>query len=634
MVFNQRQLEITMQLFNQTDSFTTAATLAKEKEVSLRTIQGDLKLIKESLSKYSCIEFKSTRKGSGIIVKDQDAFLKLKESFLLDYTGFSNVRNERINELLLCLLNQYRSISLYDLENELYVSQSTLNNDIKTAKDIASQYNLEILRSANRITLDGSEINKRDCILDRNMMVSNTTFLSKDTSISELLDEIKAIVIQVFIDFKQTIADVELSNLIILLYITINRMKNNFFIAPYDLEITENLEPEIHIAEAIFKEIKNKFYIRVPQEEINYLALYFKGQGSYAELAVSNEMDTFIFESLTKIKNNFKFDLTDNLNLRISLAMHCTPLFIRIKYNMQLKNPLKDQIRQEYPQGYDLASYFAYLLQEKFHKHINDSEIAFIAIYFYSALTELHETSNGKKVLCISSARVSENTLLRQTFYRWFPKKIADLKFVDATTLEENPSMIDDYDIIATTDKDKYYDIGLALYVDRFPSKKDYQNMKLALEGFKNPEDITSVFRKELYVSFENATKEEIIQTLCFQVEKHFQIENLYDVVEQRENMRSTYFGNGFAAPHPITPISPDTFVSVGYSKKSVSWDCDSNQVNLVLLIGVGKNNHQAFQIWNYISKIFSDTNFIKEFSEQPTYDNLIQMLRTSLSQG
>ncbi len=629
---NERQLEIIMELMDNSGSFVTASALAKEKQVSLRTIQNDMKIIKKELASEKSLTFETTSKGSHIIVKDPEAFAQFKDSYFLNYTNFSDAQEERINELLLTLLNQYRSISLYTLESSLYVSHSTLVNDLKKVKDILQNYNLEILRNSNRVTLDGSEINKRNCILERNLLVSNTSFIKKNQDISAKLDEIKDIVVQSFVELKMEISDVDLSNLILLLYIAIERLKKNFYIQPIDMEISENLEPEIHIASAIFKKIEKRYLLRITQEEINYLSLYFKGRGGYAEVVISPETNEIITKVLEDIETNYGYNFENNLNLRIALALHCNPLFIRIKYNMQLNNPLKEYIRQEYPQGYDLAILFADRLQKLFHKRITSDEIAYIAIYFYSALSEIHDSTFGKRVLVISSNRVSENTLIRQTLYKWFANQISDLKFISAKELESNPSILDQYDVITTTEKGKFYDNGVALYVDRFPSRNDYLNLKLAMEGFESLNDIVSIFNQDLFFVVDGITKEKVIDQMCERVNAIYHLDGLYEAVIDREYMRPTFFGNGFAAPHPMTPVSSDTFVSVCLSKTPIEWDMDKNKVQLILLIGIGKNNYAAFHLWNYMSKIFSDRHFVKNLLAKPEYETFISLLKTALT--
>ena len=69
-------------------------------------------------------------------------------------------------------------------------------------------------------------------------------------------------------------------------------------------------------------------------------------------------MDNFISEAFEEIRRNFGVDFTDNINLRITLALHCMSLSIRIKYDMQVKNDMLNYIRETFPLGYDIGAYF------------------------------------------------------------------------------------------------------------------------------------------------------------------------------------------------------------------------------------------------------------------------------------
>ena len=65
-------------------------------------------------------------------------------------------------------------------------------------------------------------------------------------------------------------------------------------------------------------------------------------------------------------------------------------LQIRIKYDMQMKNDMLDYIRETFPMGYDIGTYFAFLLSQKYGKKVSDDETALLAVHFYSSLMELN----------------------------------------------------------------------------------------------------------------------------------------------------------------------------------------------------------------------------------------------------
>lgn len=632
-MFNQRQLEVLLELCENRDQYMTASYFAKKQQVSLRTIQNDIKHIKEELSNYTCLEFQSVApKGSRIVVNDLTEFSALRDSLYQQFTNTSmNYQTERINQLLLLLLSQHRAISLYDIENTIYVSRSTLLNDLKRVSDVLHNYNLELMRSSNKVVVDGSEVNKRLCLSEENLLIANASAVFAGKSDSDPMMKIKDILVETFVSFKHSISEVELNNAIILLFVALRRMQDWFFISPTDLEITESLYPEREMAEAIFKRISEEYFIRVPEEEIDYFALYMKGQGNYnTSSIISKEMDEFILGALVDIRSKFGIDLTDDLNLRISLALHCTPLIVRMKYDMQLKNHLVSYIRQTFPQGFDLATYFATCLQKTYHKKVSHEEIAFIAIHFYNALMEQQKNIGNKRVLVISSLRRSENILLRQTLASWFSDQITELAFVTPTEMNEN--LLDKYDVFVTTEKSKFYDMGLAFFINQFPDQQDYLNLKLAMDGFKSMDDILQIFHRDLFFTFDDASRDDILDKLCQNASAFYGLEGLHEAVMEREKMGSTFFGNSIAAPHPISPFSSETFVSVGVSPQNVEWDKDHNQVNLVILVCVGKNNPKAFQLWNYLSKLFADRHFAERLTPNPIYENFVKLLKDTIA--
>ena len=93
------------------------------------------------------------------------------------------------------------------------------------------------------------------------------------------------------------------------------------------MEIAENLEPEYTISKEIFSRIGKEFFLRIPETEINYFALYMKGQGSFnSSDVISSDVDKLILDALEEIRDQYNIDLTDNLNLRIALSLHTASL--------------------------------------------------------------------------------------------------------------------------------------------------------------------------------------------------------------------------------------------------------------------------------------------------------------------
>lgn len=458
-MLNQRQIEILLELCNHTEEYLTASYFADKLNVSLRTVQGDMKAIKTELEEESCAHIESkASKGSCIVVEDADEFSAFVNSLYQEYTTVSlNYPTSRISKILLLLLSRHRAVTL-------------------------------------------------------------------------------------------------------------------------------------------------------------------------------SEMDKFITEAFAQIKENFGVDFTDNINLRITLALHCMSLQIRIKYDMQMKNDMLDYIRETFPMGYDIGTYFAFLLSQKYGKKVSDDETALLAVHFYSSLMELNSGVGKIKILVISSLKNSMTLLLKQSLLRWFSDRVSAVDFCNPMDVTED--MLDEYDIFLTTEKDEFFEKGLAMYVNAFPNQHDYANIKLNLDGFKDIEDIARIFYPELFYQVKSSTKKEVLQGLCDRATKYFEIEDLHSQVQQREEIGSTYFSKQIAVPHPMYAVSSDTFISVCVSKQPIVWDEENNQVNLIMLMHIGKNNTQAFQLWDYISKIFADKTLVEKLVEEPSYDKFVSLMKEALESG
>ena len=170
-MLSKRAIEVLMELCNHPDEFLTGSYLAEKFQVSLRTIQGDMREIKEELKDETCVNIISkTSKGSSVEIRDYEEFSALINTLYQEYSStILNYSGGRISTLLLVLLNKHRAISLYELEEQLHISSSTLQNDLKKVEEIIRKYDLEVFRSKNRVMIDGPEPGKRRCLFEENL---------------------------------------------------------------------------------------------------------------------------------------------------------------------------------------------------------------------------------------------------------------------------------------------------------------------------------------------------------------------------------------------------------------------------------------------------------------------------------
>ncbi len=635
-MLSQRQIEILLEYCNHAGDYYTAAWFADHMDVSLRTVQNDMKAIREELQEVPCVELRAkTSKGSTIVILDQDEFSAYVNTLYQEFTTVSlNYPTSRVTQILLLLLNSHRPIAYSRIEDKYFISRSTLFNDLKKAEETLQEYHLEMLKSDNRVMVDGKEIDKRRCLSEQNLYLAHTKNDQGVLYIDELqITRIKNILTEAFVDHKYYIMNADFNNAVLFVNIMIWRIGDGFYIQPDEIQDIGFEGNDYEVAKDIFERLGHRFFLRFTEEEIRYFTIYLRGIGNNrGEDTITPETDRFILESLEIIRDNYGYDLTDNMNLRITLALHTMALSVRVQYDMQMKNDMLDYIRESFPLGYDIGATFGHLLTKKYGKKVTEDEVGLLAVHFYSSLMEQNRNRKKAGVLIFTSMKNSMSILLKQTLFRWFSEDIGRIEFAREDSFDLD--RLDDFDVFLTTEKGQMYENDLAMYINPFPEQKDYFNIKLNIDGFRDVDDVMEIFRPELFRSVRQIDKDGAIDLLSKISSDYYNLEDLKEKIIMREEIGSTFFTKHIAMAHPVNPVSSDTFVSVLVSKKPVVWDEDENDANLIMLMHIGKSNPRAFKLWEYMAKIFSDRTLVNQLTLKPDYDNFLYLIEKALKAG
>lgn len=624
-MLNHRQIEIFKEFKKNSPSYLTANYFVKKFNISIRTIQSDIKTIREFFKAYDCLEFISTAsKGSKVIIHHQAQL----DELVAQFSGESIVsklidQTDRVRKLIVILLNQKTFVSRHFLMNKIFVSVSTLTLDLNEANHYVEAYNLQIERKPKLgIRIVGDESDRRKCLVK----IGNLELITDEKSVQaqeSYRQEIETTLVGVLLKQHHHISDTVFQNLIVHIDMTIRRMRQGFYLEHHQKELGKEFQAEKEAAREIFETLSQQLYFSVREDEINNLAIYLKGKSDYEENGyISKEVNNFILFALQEINDKFDIDFTQDIDLRIALALHLMPLITRLEYNMQNENRLLDQIKQSFPLAFDIAVYMSLLLHDFFGKRIEEGEIAYLAIYFNQYLTKYNDITGKQRVLIITSLKRSESILLRQRFATWFSNEISILTLANVTELQTLD--VEDYDVLFTTDQNELTENLGAILISFFPSEAEYSKIKLAIDGFKGKMEIIDLFKEELFYFGNLSTKTEVLTKLSALSKEQIngQDAELLTAIQLREEHGSSYFGNHIALPHPINPFTVDTFVSVALLEQMIDWDRDHNKVQLVMLVVIEKNNAKVFQLWNYLAKIIQEKDFAEQLLSEPTFDH------------
>lgn len=630
-MLTKRQSDIFLEMCDKPNEYFKAKHFSEKFNVSLRTIQNDLKCIKNEMDSIEGIEVESkVPTGTRIIVRSSEAFLKYINNLSIQTEDISlNYKEGRVQKLLRFLLDQRKSVSLTKCANYIFVSKSTLTSDLKSLEKILKRYSLRLMQSKGYVWIDGLERDKRICLIDNDY----TYFQIMPTDTNSKMDIIQKILMKEFLEKKYPISDVEFQNIIIWINISIKRIRNFFYLNEEDINDDFKYEMELQLANNIYERLEKKFLVRVPQSEIDFLAMYINNHSNFSDNDyINDDLNDFILEAMGLIRNSYPTDFSRDVNLRMSLALHCVPLISRARNNVQIRNEMLDYIKQSFPYAFDIATYFSYLLSERYNCKIKESETAFLAIYFNKSISDNSVLKGSKKICIITNLKRSEYFLMEQIFYDRFSKYISSITFVTMEELEDLD--LDQFDLFFSTDENKATEVGLATKINTFPADKELDRIQVLIEGFKNVEDIIKLFDPDLFFIKTMPNKKAIQSHLVKKAEKLYEINNLAEEIELREEFGSTYFGNHIAILHPMHNLESQSFIGTIILKKPVVWDTEGNHVNVVFLVCIAKGNLDAFRAWDYLSPLLFNKEFQSILPNIKNFEDFKQITESRLKKA
>ena len=369
--------------------FVTASSLAANMDVSTRSIKSYI----QEINSFYPDAIESSREGYRI---DKQAARRILEE---SGTHIPQSSQERIVYIINSLIKSDTSVNTYDLCDEMYVSYSTIKNDLQAVKSRLRKYDLQLNNNHDNLTVSGLEKNKRRLLSSILYDESNVNFVNLET-IQNIFPEIeieliKDSLLEIFDRFHYFVNDYSLINLVLHITIAIDRIRNR----NVNTEDIHDMPPisshEYELARNIARKIEEDFQIEYNQAEVYELALLLISRATaidYQSITVSNLGDFITPECLALVKelisdvNSFYYiDLTEPEFL-IRFALHIRNLLQRSKNNYFSRNPLTEEIKTSCPLIYDVSVCLSSIIKERTGISINDDEIAYIAFHLGSTL--------------------------------------------------------------------------------------------------------------------------------------------------------------------------------------------------------------------------------------------------------
>src|SRR5699024_75558 len=204
--------------------------LAHLNNVTSRTIREDVREINEIIGTLGGTIRPVMGKGYELDILDSDIFKMFIQSLNEGERSVAYTHEERTSNIICSLLLSSKYIKMDDLADELFISKSTLQSDMKQVKAILSDYHLEIVsKPGYGIKVSGTEMNLRFCLSQ--YIFNHTQYKTEPHSIylnNDELEKIQQVVTSTLKTDKITITDIAIKNLVIHIGIAVRRIRDGY----------------------------------------------------------------------------------------------------------------------------------------------------------------------------------------------------------------------------------------------------------------------------------------------------------------------------------------------------------------------------------------------------------------------
>ena len=603
--------------------YLSSAEMAKQFDVSTKTIRTELKKFNEILSKHGAKIVSKSNAGFKLEIYCKckfDSFLENQwKEYAFEKKDYNDPKFRRkylIKELI--LNNNYMSFD--ELTEMLMISESTLSGDLKLIKSVVRNNNLDLEVSEKKgAIIKGDEIAKRSCLVD----IYQDSFVENE----EMYRIIEKIVQTYISEYCYKINSLVYKTLIIHMYIMVNRLlKIEKTVYGQHRESVVDDRVEIKISKKLLQKFKEEFGINYNNQEVYYVAeklIASHQSDDFDNQKISIEVDKLVLEMLKEVKDTTNYDFISDLDLRVSLGLHVAQLIERLCFKVTMKNPLLREIKKKVL-AYNLAVISVNPIKRKYSSFISDDEIGYIAFYFAGAIERIHRLANQKRIAIICGSGRATSQMMKEKFLSEFTSYCGSLTILDKKAIETEDLNL--YDLIVSSIPINKATNTPIIEVSPFMNESDISLIQSTVKT--ETSNIKCYFDSNLFfTNYKAIDKDDFIKSITERIVLTKGIsKDLLDEIYEREKIVPTEYDNLVALPHPLHPLSDETFVTVAILEKPIRWF--KKDVQLVILMNIGKNQGSEIQkFYSILSKALYGGNKVKKLILSKSLDEFINIL-------
>lgn len=638
MIVSTRQKDIILYLAG-SGRYMTSSHLAKKLGVSGRTVRNEIKLIKKDAVSAGFTINSIRGKGYLLNILDEDLFMQFIRKLENGMFDIFSVQHNRVLHIVKRLLFTKNFLKLEDLTNELYVSLSTVHNDMKLVKEHLEEYHLQLVNRPHYGSMvEGSEYMKRLCLANLLLNRAHRNFRSKDFLQfidQELFTLVKSTIIKALHQFQIDISDYSLDHLAVHITIACKRVKEGFIIEQMkETSCTQN-HLEHSLAHHIIFEIERSTGLQFPESETNYIVIHLLSTEMLPKKEIIkytgiDEARTLVHSILDRLNDELNWDFSHDKNFIEALTIHLRPIIHRLRYRITIRNPLLDELKKKYPAAFEGAVIASKCLKDYLRVDVREHEIAFIALQIVLAIERMKVKQKKKyRVVIVSASGIVSAQLLYHRLQKYFADELDVVEMINYYSLTTYDLSNVDF-VISTVPIPDELAVPVQV-VHTFLEDRDIEAIKKFIVSLQNEIDLY-LQPSRIFLRQDLPDKESVIAFLCENLYRQNLVEKDYvDLVLEREAISPTSYGNLVAVPHPIKPVTAETFWTVCTLERPIKWTEDQ-EVQFVCLLNIKKgSNGDLNRMFKKLVAITENREIVRKLITSETERELIEILKNKL---
>lgn len=622
----KRQEELMQILLKSTEPITTS-NLAKILNVSSRTIRTDLAKVESEVLTNGLTLEKKPHIGVWI-----EGTIEQKDRLFLNITGKQKniepyTKEYRRSSILVHILLENNKIYLDQFAEIFFVSRSTIEKDLIWISDWLKEHNLQLLKKSNEgFYVEGNEENIRNAV---GLLANELN--GKEMSIESLLEtyldmDIKAVEDIVYTwnhSYEMGLSEVNIDNLAFHASIMLVRIAQKKSLKANQFnELNSNEFSYKQEFNELIQELSGYSKMDIPKAESDYLLMHLYGmylnEPSFIENSLLNDL-RIVAERIGEdfIKNLDQIvalDLASNVQFKQSLILHLLPTVYRLKYGLNLYNPLLSEIKTNYPGSYSMAK----LINSSFEKYLgieaSEEEVAYVALHI-SIVVE--QSSDQIQAAVVCSMGIGVSRFLSVKLNENFP----NIEFIHCSS-----------DEIQKIESCKYILSTVKLNIDRSylminPLLKDIDIERIRTLVYGNITVNKNNFSLQTIMIAKQPTDR---LTVLQEMSKRLQLSgavtpSFLESVLKREMMGSTEIGNGIVLTHGFHESVKRTQFAFYKLDYPILWHTE--KVNFIVLLAVAKADAKNIMQMNWLYKMLNNEEIKRDILSSQTEKEIYKIL-------